>query len=545
MLSRVRNHGVLNMVRPSLNIRRGIITGPSKTTGVPKSSKSSTASKNSNAKDKSGSPFDSSFTFQLFLIVGAMGAGYTLGKTTIMNTPPATLFPQGSTTSYELLKEYESIDKERENKQYDMFKRCILRILQGKDIEVDMKYGENESLYENAYCNKEISTIMNDADGIGDVFFGKDPKHWENKSFIFYPENTDDVSSILKCCNEFKIPVYTPNCKIEPKGLVFQIDFKNFTNIELLGNDKLKINAYMNLNRVNEELKIQGLGDELFINNELNAVDLFLMSCGIQLTNTRNKLINNLYSIGDIKGFECVLPDGEILSVEKNTDDKFQDKIFSLISKCQEDIAVITKVFIDRDQIEDSQNKYENKNLIVVGSNDLQVLNNAIKELTQKSDNKIDLVDNNGSEYITNQYGRYKTFLLTVLSDKDIQKLNRKYNEGMQNEEMAIIKKPVAELGIAETRRANSYFSQCAEEGASAIIVNSNVGNPTETTSNTYYAVDPVEENLHCVQKENRDDPSHSVEDFYRRLKLSVDSNRILNRDSGVLVVSHPEPADK
>lgn len=521
-----------------VNSKRYIITGPKKTGSNGTSMTKTGISKGNTKESKSSSPFDSSFTFQLFLIVGAMGAGYTLGKTTIMNSPPGTLFPAESTTNYEILKEYEQIDKEREGKQYDMFKRCILRILESKGIEVDMKYGKNEFLYDEKCCNNDISDIMNNEDGLGDVFFGKNPETWEGKDFIWYPENTDDVSIILKYCDEFKIPVYTKTSKIQQTGLNFQIDFSNFKT-PIMDNDDnnlIKFNINISNEKLNDKLKQFGISNECILNNELNSVDLFLLGCGIKLPYFNNLVISDRFDINSISGIECVLPDGKVLTVEKDIFKRDDFKLFELLTKFQDELCVITNFYINKKDILllNNNSNIEN-NLIVIGCNDLNQLNDNIKEIKQKVDKKvkISIIDNNGSNDIVNKYGKFKTFALFKLNDKELSRLSRKFNDTNQGDEnMKFMKFQLDELLEVNDKITGSYFSDKVTNGNSAIIVNL-LGEFNDIK--TYYEINPIIESHDIDNVENIDNFNR---DLLRRIKLSIDSNRILNRNAGISVIT-------
>lgn len=498
--------------------KRCIITGPTKTgSGLKMTSKTASSSSNENKNDSS-SPFDSSFTFQLFLLVGSMGAGYTLGKTSILTSPPPTLFPSGSTTSYETLKDYEKDDKERENKQYDMFKRCALRILETKGISVDMKYGKNESLFEESFCSKDISQIMNDEDGISDVFFGKDPKEWSDKSFVWYPEKTEDVSNILKNCDEFKVPINSETSRIKTTGLTFLIDFKNFKCDDVNNDNRISLSHVMNNNQINEKLN-----GNIALNSKLNALDLFFINCGVKLSSSNNRLINNKFDITDIDEIECVLPDGKILHVKHDVNDKDDYKLFNLLTGFQDDLCLITKAYINKRNNTDKDESINS--LIIVGSNDLSMLNDTIKELKQRLNcEKISIIDNNGCESINKQYGNYKTFAVTKVENSLLDRLHKKFSNNQEcNGTLKIQTIPLAQIynSVSNTGYLTDKFSS-----ERAVIIKEDI---VDQKTHTYYVADPTDE---CAIV----DISSINRDLIRRLKLSVDGSRVLNRNGGVSV---------
>lgn len=535
----------INLKSSTVTFQRSIINGPTKTGSntIKKSPTKTSKNANDEGKKSSNSFLDSSFSFQLFLIVGAMGAGYTLGKTTILTSPPATLFPNESITPTDLLVEYEKSDKEIENKQYDMFRRCILRILESKGFEVDMKYGKNQSLYDEKYCNKEISDIMNSEDGLNDVFFGKDSKTWENKEFIWYPESTNDVSMILKYCNEFKIPVYTEDFGFKPKGLVFSIDYKYFQNsIKEKDSNIIKFNIGLSNQKINEILKENDL--EYDINSSLRASDLFLMKCGIQLNDYKNRLINNKINKEYINGLECVLVDGSIMDLKKYSDDiKDDDSIlYGIVSSAQEIICAITEVSLDKRKLELIKEDLS-KNLIVIGSNELSKLNDTLKDIKGRVDtvkNDISLIDNNGCELITSTYGPYKTFAVLKLTDKELNKLNKRFtvnnssNNNEENQNLKISRYDIKDIELDISKSV--YYSSRVKSGDGGVILIKDNITDENSMLRTYHGTTPLIESEIIDYEDNSDENEYIKRAFLRRLKLAVDSNRVLNRNVGITV---------
>ena len=379
----------LGLKSPIANGRRSIITGPTRTgSGASSQRKVAKVPSAGEGKKESGSwrsIFDASFVFNLFLVVGAMGAGYTLGKTTILTAPPATLFPAQSTTPYATMAEYEKEDKERESKQYDMFRRCILRILESKGIEVDMKNGQNESLYEQKYCSRDISEIMNDADSLSNVFFGRDPKEWEGKQFVWYPQNTQDTATIMKFCDEFKVPVSTGTSGIDPTGLGFQINFRDFAMEQQDGGDVLRFGLNVSGEDLNRALGEKGFGH--FSNRGLRPLDLFLLHSGVKLSDSDGRLIANRFDADAVDGMECVLPDGEVLEVRNSNELPDDYKLYRFLVPFQEQVCVITRVLFARERPALPAGRPEEPltSLVVVGSNDLGSLTGAIRTYASAS----------------------------------------------------------------------------------------------------------------------------------------------------------------
>jgi hypothetical protein len=497
---------------------RGIITGPTKTgsglkTGARSGGKSGKdTGEKGKAKDSSSS-LDSSFTFQLFLIVGAMGAGYTLGKTTILTSPPDTLFPNGSITKMVALKGLEKETNEREKKQYDMFKRCALRILEGKGIEVDVKYGKNESLYDSQFCNKDIAKVMNEEESMSEVFFGKDPKEWEDSVFVWYPETTEDVSNIMKNCSEFNIPVYNritgAQTNKDNKYISFEIDFDKF---EKTSNDKGSATTVaLPLNLTTDEMN-EKLGQVNRINSSLSAADLFFMGAGIKIDSTSNKVIGNKYAVADVDAIECVLPDGNVLRVEKDDDvSDYDSKLFHLLSRFQDSLCVITKVFVGTDVTRISPS--DDVSLVYLGENDLRKLNENIQTIRRQLPN-LDLtiidIHNDTDQQLASQYGEYKTFAIMKLSDKEYNKVKGVSN--IRKIEVQSLETPTTPIGGCFTDKLTS--------GEQCIIVQKLGSNVTKTYFKGKYV---------AVEEEAEEDTPDVSAALVRRLKLSIDSARVLN----------------
>lgn len=522
MLSRCRVQWSSSIAKPRCLLwgKRGIITGHGKTgsNAVPKTGNVSGEEK---SKSSSGSPFDSSFSFQLFLIVGAMGAGYTLGKTAIETSPPVTLFPNGSTTGYEDLKEFEKVDKERLQKRYDMFRRCALRILENKGIEVDMKYGKNEFLFEEKYCSKDVSQIMNEPDEIGDVFFGKDVKEFKDKEFVWYPETTEDVSAILKTCDEFKVPVNSKSSRVPSIGLTFSIDFSNFDK-----SDDSDNKIALTCNMTNEEIKAK-LKNTFDLNNRLDALDLFFIDCGLKLSSSNNKLINNRFDSKDVDEIECVLPDGNIINVRNDINDKDNYKLYQLLTTFQDDVAIITKAYIDKSKRVDQHSAADEKSLIVIGANDMSQLQNLIKEIKHKVNEEVAIVDNNGCLQILDRFGEYRTFAIVKTDNTTLTKLNKKFQNGLVVADGCRIESlPVSMVGNPALQ--SGYLSDCVTSGGNGVLVKETL---SATQVKAYYVTSPVAETKVV-------DPQSTLRSVLRRLKLAMDNGRILNSGSAVATVS-------
>lgn len=445
-------------------------------TGIPKPP-NSTATVSANAKSKkssSKSPFDSSFSFQMFLIVGAMGAGYTLGKTSITNDPPPTLFPKGSITPYEDLKNF------NDDLNYDRFKRCILRILESKGVEVDVKHGKNEGLYKEKFCNEEIAKLMNDIDGLRDVFFGKNEELWLGKHFKWLPESTDDVSMILKLANEFSVPVYTSNYGRDTSGLGFELDLSN-----------------LNTN-------VGDIGKMTPLDPRLGPLDLFLLSCGF---NSYDKSINGV-SFSSIKEITAVLADGTVVEAKKDSSNAGENEVFSFLTEFANELCVITNVKVD----DVSSSKNDDSSLVIYGTNSTDKLNETINEVSKRLPHtKIAVVDSHNSQ--TQVYNDYPTFAIFKVSLSELKSLNKKYANGDQGNNYSIECLPLEQL----------KFPVNLNSGATGILVTDDVVNiPFQALKNPAEKVQGNELTVH--------------QSILRRLKFSMDSKLILNRDLTVRV---------
>lgn len=436
------------------------IAKPPVSTSVP-------AGKSAGKKTSSGgSPFDSSFSFQLFLIVGAMGAGYTLGKTSITTDPPATLFPKGSITPFDDLKEF------KDDLNYDRFKRCILRILESKGVEVDVKHGKNEKLYEEVFCNEEIAKLMNDIDGLGDVFFGKDEQIWSGKHFRWFPQSTEDVSMILKLANEFSVPVYTKSYGRDTSGLGFELDFSKFTQ---------------------EDCSIGGTQ----IDPRIAPIDLFLLGCGVK---PAGKYINGV-PVDSIKEITAVLADGTVLETNKG------EEAFTLLTGFSDELCVITNVKAVQPPLESSSSK-----LVIIGTNSTDKLNETINDVSKRLPNiKIAVVDSHNPQ--TKLYGDYPTFAIFKASATELKSLNKKYGSGEEGSNYKIMTLPLEHM-------EKPLVGDITADGILA----------TDDVINTaFQALKNPDENV-------PGDELTIQQSVLRRLKLSMDSKLILNRDLTIRV---------
>lgn len=546
---RYSNCGGFALKFRAANARRFIITGPTRTgsgAGLQKKTVTKPATK---GDDKGGSGswssiFDASFVFNLFLVVGAMGAGYTLGKTTVMTAPPATLFPARSTTPYDLLVEYEKEDKERENKQYDMFRRCILRILESKGIEVDTKNGKNKFLYDQHYCNSDISDIMNDEDNLGDVFFGRDPKEWEGKKFVWYPESTEDVSTIMKYCDEFKVPVSTVSSQIDPNGLSFQIDMRRFEESKYAArNNEIRFGMNVSSAEMNETLKAHGFGGLAYGN--LRPAELFFVHSGVKLSGFDGRLVGNKVDARSVDGIECVLPDGEVLAL--HNDDRLPDeyRLFQMLVPFQEQLCVVTRLFFNKDKSAARETNSDSgpTSLAVVASNDLSTLNEAVKEIQQRvaANREIALIDSDGCDRIVATYGPYRTFAAVKVDAKELAKLQKKFGHGSTD---SLQFQYVDLSAIAPAYADDSsgcYFSDRVAEGEHVLLVRDDL-NDEQSVIRTYHQTTPSAETQTVDTAEAATSDASIYRDFARKLKLAVDSHRILNRNSGIAIAVPAAP---
>ena len=463
-----------------------------------------------------------------------MGAGYTLGKTTILTAPPATLFPAQSTTPYATLVEYEKEDKERESKQYDMFRRCILRILESKGIEVDMKNGQNEFLYEQQYCSKDISEIMNDADNLGDVFFGRDPKEWAGKRFVWYPQNTRDTATIMKFCDEFKVPVSTVTSGIEPNGLHFQISFRDFAMEQASDTDVVRFGLNVSGDELNRVLGEKGFGR--FSNRMLRPLDLFLLHSGVKLSDSDGRLIGNRFDADAVDGMECVLPDGEVLEV-RNSDEQPDDyKLYRLLVPFQEQLCVITRVLFARGgRASHAEASEELTSLVVVGSNDLGSLTGAIQEIRQRvgAGRAISLVDNHGCSRVGETYGPYGTFAVLKAGEQELAKLRKKFGGSA---EVRFQQLDIDSVGTTD-EISGCYFSSSISDNSDGTCTSSAVLLVQDDVADEHGAIRTYRQMTPAGESEAVEGTSPSTKrDLVRKIKLAVDSSRVLNPNAGVAV---------
>lgn len=418
----------------------------------------------SGPKKTSGSPFDSSFSFQMFLIVGAMGAGYTLGKTSITNDPPPTLFPKGSVTTLDDLKDF------KDDLNYDRFKRCILRVLESKQIAVDVKHGKNEALYQETFCNEEIAKVMNDIDGMGDVFFGKNQDVWQGKHFTWFPETTKDVSMILQLATEFCVPVYTILGDKDTSGLAFELDMTKLNN--------------------DSPLDVR-----------LSSLDLFLSTCGLPLM---GKTINGA-TLESIKQITAVLADGTIVEAKKDAANG-EGELFTLLTTLQNELCVITNVKTE------TPSDLNDSKLVIIGTNSTEKLNETITDVSKRLNNtNIAVVDSHNPH--TKLYGDFSSFAIFKATPTELGSLNKKYTNGETASSHTIVSLPLNQLKAAAKNVS----------GIDGILATEDVVNKSFQT-------------LNFTTEKAHDDKLALAQSVLRRLKLSMDTKLVLNRDLTIKV---------
>lgn len=465
-------------------------------------------SKAANSKSESGSPFDGSFTFQLFLIVGAMGAGYTLGKTSVINDPPADLFPKGSTTS---LKDI-STEKENTTKLFDKFKRCVLRVIEAKGIQIDVKYGENQDLFKNEYFSKDVAELMNDQDSVSDLFFGKKEEIWKDKSFIFYPESTKDVSDIAQLSQEFEICLSTAdNLKLQDSGLEIVVDYSRLNRIEIENTDEsISVDVGANLN----DIKGYGLNG--------SALDLFLTCSGITTQDMSNRMIAG-FAKNLVTEFTAVLPDGSIVTAKNDQMDEGEYKSFQLLSQYQNMVCLITNVKLDL-------STQKNEQLVVMGFNNIAELNKNISEVKTKLKGNVEIavVDNNSCEPLAQRFGDYKTFAAFKVTKEDLSKLNKRYCNGEETESFKITC-----LGPSDVY-ARACRNEKEDDNNESYIKYKYKYTYGQTNENPVILATPNILNANSTFQGYGSPEPVKHEELHRRVKLALDRGAVVNRGAGV-----------
>lgn len=465
-------------------------------------------------KNESGSPFTNSFTFQLFIIVGAMGAGYSLGKSIITEKPPKDLFPSGSTTSLDDL----SAPVSRKYGDYDKFKRCILRILEEQGYTIDQKDYKNETLFNDPLISKDVAQVMNETGFIKQLFFGKQDKQIDQRKFTFHPLNKEQVSCILKCCHEFKIPVFTSS-----QGYQFysgkipyriEIDFNRMNAITKDSDDSYTVQSGVD----GKELFAQLKNDKVYVNSNESPLDILLSFLGIERSDTDGRLINNKFDRESIDKITNILPDGSIIETSNDTSDATSYRLFESFKHTVDDISIVTDYQI-HGEIAHRNTPTE---LFLMGFKDLPKLNETVKFIKKALPNiKVGFMDSVKCKPLSESFGGLTTFCVITLSPNDISKLGRNFCKG--NNDMQIFR---FDLNDLPPKNPKLYYSNQLQQkpefhASSALIISDDLLNQDPKT---YLLTNPYTETKYT-------DQSSGVikKDLQRRLKLSLDPFSVLN----------------
>ncbi|QPG75084.1 hypothetical protein FOA43_002425 [Brettanomyces nanus] len=475
----------------------------------------------------SGSPFANSLTFQAFMIVGAMGAGYSLGKSMITENPPTDLFPSGSTTKLIDL----PVKNSKEYGDYDKFKRCILRILESQGYTFDQKNNKNDYLFEDSFISKDLAQVMNDVSHFQEIFWGKKIDDIDEKKFIFYPENASQVSSILKYCQEFRIPVFTT----EQSYLHFskkipyrmEINFSRMTGYEAVKDDDsvMDVQPGVNLHDINEYLNEKGFQN---LNSTTSPLDLLLSSVGIELTDSSNRLFYNKFDKSQVIQFTAVLSDGTEMTVDRNSEGY---KLFELLSSIENSSAIITNlrmnVFMKSAQSKDL--------LVVLAFKSIDDINSTVKELSAQKRisqlGNIGFVDSSKCRTLEERFEGYKTFAVLKVAADQYSRLGSKFNKGCDR--FKVFKIDIKDLDGYQS----SYYSNRMDKpdlnrndkpdadskASSALIVSRDL---LKQKLCSYYSTSHL---LETAQTDKMIVEGNPQTDLLRRIKLSLDPAKILN----------------
>ncbi|CAI5758316.1 unnamed protein product [Candida verbasci] len=219
---------------------------------------------------------------------------YKYGKSTILKNPPENLFPKSSITKLEKLDAPKYIDAKDIPSVIDLIKQ-----------EID---------------NVEVKNDQPEIDHhTGNEFTTHKPLIHEKPIYIIYPKSTKEVSTILKICNEFKVPVvpFSGGSSLEGhfhstrKGIV--VDTSKMNKILEINDDDLdvKVQAGVNWQDLNQILEPCGL--------------LFGTDCGpsgriggMIATNASGILASRYASTAfNVISITAVLPDGTIIKTKK------------------------------------------------------------------------------------------------------------------------------------------------------------------------------------------------------------------------------------
>lgn len=465
----------------------------------------------------SGSPFSNSFSFQLFIIVGAMGAGYSLGKSYVTENVPADLFPAGSTTTLDKIRKSNNASKYG---GYDKFKRCVLRILETQGLEIDQKNYENPALYDNLFISKDIANMMNCQESVQEVFLGKRIQDLDQKQYVFYPNSTKQVSAILKNCQEFHIPVFTSTSAYtsglkSTEAYKLKIDFSRLNKIENVNKDSLRTQTGIHpsaLYKEMHEMDFQPLSN-------LNALTILFSLLGIQLPCSRSRLLGNKIDKSLVESFTAVLPDGTIENVRRFSEDPSERQAFYFLLAYESSCCIITDVTIKR-------NIQDNYLFYVLGFKSLFPVDSTVNKIKSViPDLEIAFVDSVKCSQLEKTFGGYQTLCAFKLNRGDDSRLSRYFNNNSKG--FRVFKFKSKDLVPSDE---SLYFSDMlspkanrSRKASSALIVSSDI---VHEDPRTFYSITMPEE---VDFRDSTDDKTNVNRDLFRRIKFSLDPAKVLN----------------
>ncbi|OWB54035.1 hypothetical protein B5S27_g5659 [[Candida] boidinii] len=552
---------------------------------ITKKQSSSNSNKNENEKDSSSSSSSSakpqdSFTVQLLFLVTAMFAGYSLGKSIILNHPPSYLFPIQSTSDIDDLSTVQFYGSKIH------LKGAIHKIFEEIGIPK-----EKTSEVTNKLVNSNVIDLALESRGFTDILFGSTLYKWfstkykddkdsngELKNYILYPTSSKQVATIVKYCQDYKIPLFTIN-NVDGKdtnslNIPFEsyhliIDLKNLNRVIEFNENENYIHIERSINPNDLKQILVGKNLTTFTNNhhqQDETLNQILNSIGLNIKS--NSLIDGKLPIDSIIEYSCCLPDGSNLNLTP------KDELFPVFlnDHYNSNFGIITELKLKLIENTTDTNNNNNNNLILIYSfDDLDDINLTIKNFNKiLNENFQDLnysfIDKQNS-FVNNKINSIfknsnllnfdnKSILLFKLNNidknsklikilnKSIESNNLKFESKLINElelNNLIIKDSIYLSNLNNLKISNELLSKFSKDynlnlNNNSIILNDDILN---NDFKIYYEIPKFLESklIKEINKFNNKTEENSVNDnLIRKLKLSIDPNRTLNPNVSILL---------
>ncbi|ODV83417.1 hypothetical protein CANARDRAFT_30036 [[Candida] arabinofermentans NRRL YB-2248] len=489
---------------------------------VPLQSRSSVpTTASSTPKKKKSSSLDNSISFQLFLLVGAMGAGYTLGKTVTLEHPPPDLFPPESITKLEDLPTVSSANYSNSPK----FKLCINHIVE--DLKLDVA-GEHSWFF-----SKDLVNLITVGESWKDYIFGTSNDAENAPLFEIHPDSVTALSTVMKYCQDYGVPVYTDNRADEKWEFGVVVKFDRLCGVSEDESDKQLWTVQAG--SFEYDCIFRALANKNMYINSGATLNSILGNLGIQLESSADTITignNTVIDKSTVEEFTMVLADGKVVTLNPNNG---EDKsTFNMLLTMDQSLGLIAELKLKIPQP-------SSRKLIVLGIRELAPFNELIKNLVSKVDSslKVSFIDNFNNHSLSSVFGNYDSYGFIEIDEKNptfqkILKYMPKDSPELSSTVYNVDDLMSSSLNFKQGDPIEYYWKTNLKPDtkASVLIVTDDI---LRSDLQTYYKATPAVHALK-VEEEECSDELKTKRGLVRRLKMSIDPAKVLNPNHGVLV---------